>query len=69
MAGLSPQCLGQYLDDPCLRRHALGRSLHSFPYPLNLSSLSLLPLNLSSLCPPYDPNQPVEVSQGAQVEL
>jgi len=32
-----------------------GRSLHSFPFPLNLSLLCPFPLNLSSLCPPCVP--------------
>ena len=32
-----------------------GRSLHSFPFPLNLRVLCPFPLNLSSLRPPYDP--------------
>jgi hypothetical protein len=34
----------------------LGRGLHSFPFPLNLSLLCPFPLNLGLLCPPYDPN-------------
>ena len=36
-----------------------GRGLHSFPSPLNWSLL----------CPPNNQNQPVDVSQGAQVEF
>jgi hypothetical protein len=46
-----------------------GRGLHSFPFPLNLSLLCPFPLDLSLLCPPNNPSQPVDVSQGAQVEL
>jgi len=34
----------------------LGRGLHSFPFPLNLSLLCPFPLNLSLLCPAYDSN-------------
>jgi hypothetical protein len=33
-----------------------GRGLLSFPSPLKLSLLCSFPLNLSLLCPPYDPN-------------
>ena len=47
----------------------MARGLLSFPFPLNLSLLCPFPLNLSSLVPPNNPNQPVDVSQGAQVEL
>jgi len=38
-----------------------GRGLHSFPFPLNLSLLRPFPLNFSSLCPPHNPNQLVDV--------
>jgi len=31
------------------------RGLHSFPFPLRLSSLCPFPLNFSLLCPPYNP--------------
>ena len=34
----------------------VGRGLHSFPFPLNLTLLCPCPLNLSSLRPPYKPN-------------
>jgi hypothetical protein len=34
----------------------MGKGLHSFPFPLNLSLLHPFPLNLSSLCPPKTPN-------------
>jgi len=47
-----------------LRGGAVGRGLHSFPFPLKLSFLCAFPLNLSLLrvCPPCNPNQPVDVS-------
>jgi hypothetical protein len=34
----------------------MGRGLHSFPFPLNLSLRCPFPLNSGSLCPPYTPN-------------
>jgi hypothetical protein len=39
-----------------LKRWAVGRGLHSVPFPLNLSLLCPSPPNLSLLCPPYNPN-------------
>jgi hypothetical protein len=39
-----------------------GRGLHTFPFPLNLSLPCPFQLNVSSLCPPYDPNYPVDIS-------
>jgi hypothetical protein len=56
-------CNSQNMERSRLRRSLLGRGLHSFPFPLNLSSLCPLPLNLSLLYPPYDPNYPVDVSR------
>jgi len=41
----------------------MGRGLHSFPFPLNLSLLCPFPLNLSLLCAPYDPMEPVNVAR------
>jgi hypothetical protein len=41
----------------------VGRGLHSFPFPLNLSLLCPVPLNLSLHCPPYNPTSPVDVSR------
>jgi hypothetical protein len=46
-----------------LNERELGRGLHSFPFPLNLSLLCPIPLLLSSLCPPYNPNQTVDVAR------
>jgi hypothetical protein len=40
-----------------------GRGLHSFPFPLNLSLICRSPLKSSSLCPPYNPNAPVDVAR------
>ena len=37
-------------------RALLGRGLHSFPFPLNLSLLCPFPLDLSVRCPPYNPS-------------
>jgi hypothetical protein len=37
-------------------RVALGRGLHSFPFPLNLSLLCPFPLNLSLICPSHNSN-------------
>jgi len=34
---------------------AAGRGLHSFPFPLNLSSLCPFPLNFGLLCTPQNP--------------
>jgi hypothetical protein len=36
-----------------LKKMLGGRGLHSFTFPLNLSSLCPCPLNLSLHCPPY----------------
>ena len=38
-----------------------GRGLPSFPFLLNLSLLCPFPLKLNLFCPPYIPNQPVDV--------
>ena len=50
----------------------VGRALHSFPFPLNLSSPCPFPLNLSLFRPPY-PHitqiNPWMCPEGAQVEL
>ena len=46
----------QYLAIEATTVLALGRGLHSFPFQLNLSLLCRSPLDLSSLCPPYNPN-------------
>ena len=40
-----------------------GRSVYSFPFPLNLSLLCPFPLDLSSLCPLYNPNYSVDVAR------
>ena len=53
-----------------VRSHGVvGRGLHSFPFPLNLSLLCPFSLNVSLLSPPYDPNKPWMCPEGAQVEL
>jgi hypothetical protein len=42
----------------------VGRGLHSFLFPLNLSLLCPFQLNFRYfLCPPSDPNKPADVSQ------
>ena len=42
---------------------SLSRGLHSFPFPLKFSLLRPFLLNLSLLCPPCNPNIPVDVSR------
>jgi hypothetical protein len=49
--------------------HGMGRGLHSFPFPLNLSSLRPFPLNLNYLVPYCRQNNPCMCPGGAQVEL
>jgi len=48
--GFSPARLQLLLA--VLAKFVLGRGLHSFPFPLNLSLPCPFPLNVSSLCPP-----------------
>jgi len=45
-----------------------GRSLHSFPFPLNLSVLCPFPLNSSSLVPHVTQINPWMCPEGAQLE-
>ena len=59
----------QPVNSTHIRSGFLGRCLHSFPFPLNLSLLFPFPLNSSFLCPPYTPNWPWMCPEGAQVEL
>jgi hypothetical protein len=42
--------------EPRRKTKVLGRGLHSFPFPLNLSLPCPFPLNLSLICPPYNQN-------------
>ena len=51
------------VDPDISSRGTVGRGLHSFPLPLNFSLPRPFSLNLSSLCPPYNPKQPLYVSR------